>query len=216
MSPRKRHMLDAPLDGCISACQTMERKVPAKSSLKFFEHRTGLSGILPGKPQKTNGKELGAAFAFERIVPTQSWESRGITVDRARRPYRSSSIMPSKVQLGDWAANEEILPDVAACTLSMTLKWGSYILRIYRGPSVMKSHVAKWGNSLAVRIPKPLAKAAKLKEGDGLDLALAPAGKITLSRRKKRRELRDLVRAITPENVHEELDFGSPLGLEAW
>src|SRR5579883_98266 len=61
------------LDGCIPACHTMERKVPAKSSpciCRLCQHQA--SGILPGKLQKTNGKQpLRAPLAFERKVPAE-------------------------------------------------------------------------------------------------------------------------------------------------
>ena len=34
----------------------------------------------------------------------------------------------------------------------------------------MKAQMAKWGNSLAVRIPKPILEKARLKEGDFLEI----------------------------------------------
>nr|WP_295373407.1 AbrB/MazE/SpoVT family DNA-binding domain-containing protein [uncultured Sphingosinicella sp.] len=60
--------------------------------------------------------------------------------------------------------------------------------------------VAKWGNSLAVRIPKDVAEALGLKEGDEVELAPGEPGVIGLSRRLSRPELiqriRDMARPL--------------------
>jgi len=45
----------------------------------------------------------------------------------------------------------------------------------------MKLQIAKWGNSLAVRLPADYARAAGIKEGDAVEAEIAPSGKITLS-----------------------------------
>jgi antitoxin MazE len=45
----------------------------------------------------------------------------------------------------------------------------------------MKLQVAKWGNSLAVRLPAECARAAGLKEGDSVEADIGPAGNITLT-----------------------------------
>jgi antitoxin MazE len=80
----------------------------------------------------------------------------------------------------------------------------------------MKTQLAKWGNSLAVRIPKPVAAAAKLRSGDHLDLAVDGSGVLTIRKPTKDPTLEDLVRAITPENQHGETDWGAPVGKELW
>jgi antitoxin MazE len=43
-------------------------------------------------------------------------------------------------------------------------------------------HVAKWGNSLAVRLPKALVEALGLKAGDEVDLSVLPGGAIGVRR----------------------------------
>jgi antitoxin MazE len=43
-------------------------------------------------------------------------------------------------------------------------------------------HVAKWGNSLAVRLPKALVEALGLKAGDKVDLSALPGGGIGVTR----------------------------------
>ena len=78
------------------------------------------------------------------------------------------------------------------------------------------SRVAKWGNSLAVRIPLPIAKQASLAEGDSVTLALDGKGGIVLRPARRTYQLSDLVGQITPKNRHGETDWGRPKGKESW
>jgi len=80
----------------------------------------------------------------------------------------------------------------------------------------MKTQLAKWGNSLAVRIPKPVVAAAKLKAGDDLEVDVDEAGSVSIRKQQLRPTLEELVRGITPENRHGETDWGNPIGKEAW
>jgi antitoxin MazE len=72
--------------------------------------------------------------------------------------------------------------------------------------------VSKWGNSLAVRIPRPIAKQARLNEGDCLALALGRDGSIILRASRRRHELSELVSKITRKNRHPETDGGQTQG----
>jgi antitoxin MazE len=45
----------------------------------------------------------------------------------------------------------------------------------------MRLQVAKWGNSLAVRLPVECTRAAGLKEGDSVEASITPSGEITLA-----------------------------------
>lgn len=78
------------------------------------------------------------------------------------------------------------------------------------------ARIAKWGNSLAVRIPLAIAKQAGLAEGDSVQLALDGEGGIVLRPVRRRYELADLVARISPRNRHRETDWGSPQGRESW
>jgi len=80
----------------------------------------------------------------------------------------------------------------------------------------MKTQLAKWGNSLAVRIPKPVALAAKLKMGDDLELDVEGQGRIKIRKPKLKPTLELLVRGITTENQHGETDWGELVGNELW
>ncbi len=77
----------------------------------------------------------------------------------------------------------------------------------------MKAQMVKWGNSLAVRIPKPVAEAARLKEGDLLELE-ALEDHIELHKISRVPSLAKLVAEITPENRYQEISSGAETGKE--
>lgn len=79
----------------------------------------------------------------------------------------------------------------------------------------MQTQIGKWGNSLAVRIPGAYAKDLGLKEGMELQLTLVN-GSLILRPPKATYALDELVARITPENLHEETDWGEAVGREAW
>ncbi len=69
------------------------------------------------------------------------------------------------------------------------------------------SQIVKWGNSLAIRIPKPLAEEAGLGEGDRV-LMEAADGQIAVRRADEIPTLQELVAQITPENRYDESSTG--------
>ena len=81
---------------------------------------------------------------------------------------------------------------------------------------VTKAQLAKWGNSLAVRIPKSLADVAKLREGDRLVLEVEGPGSVAIKAVRRPKTLDQLISQITPENIHKEQDWGEPVGTEIW
>lgn len=80
----------------------------------------------------------------------------------------------------------------------------------------MQGQITKWGNSLAVRIPKGIAEAAHLREGDTLEISVEDEGKVEMKAVHRKPTLKQLCDAITPENLHSEVDWGEPVGNEAW
>jgi antitoxin MazE len=78
-----------------------------------------------------------------------------------------------------------------------------------------KTNLAKWGTSLAVRLPKPILDAAHLKAGDELAIEFQD-GLIIIQSTANQPTLQDLVDQITAENVHPETGWGRPVGNEAW
>jgi antitoxin MazE len=76
-----------------------------------------------------------------------------------------------------------------------------------------KAQLAKWGNSLAVRIPKAVAEEARMREGDSV-VVEALDGRIEVRRGEKIPTLEELVAKITPQNRHKETDWGPACGKE--
>jgi antitoxin MazE len=78
-----------------------------------------------------------------------------------------------------------------------------------------QAQVVRWGNSLAVRIPKNVADAARLAEGDNLVLEVSAPGLVEI-KAVQHPSLEQLLARITPDNVHHEVDWGKPVGNESW
>jgi len=80
----------------------------------------------------------------------------------------------------------------------------------------MKSTVQKWGNSLAIRIPKSFATEIDLSQGSEIDLVLFE-NKIQIEPiKKKKLTLDELLSQVTEENIHGEVGTGAPVGKEIW
>jgi antitoxin MazE len=78
----------------------------------------------------------------------------------------------------------------------------------------MEAVIKKWGNSLALRLPKTLADHYGIKDGGHIEISLEkdyikikPIGKLKIS-------LKDLLSKITDENKHNEIDWGFAVGNE--
>ena len=79
----------------------------------------------------------------------------------------------------------------------------------------MKSRMSKWGNSLAVRVPKAILTELDLQDGTEVRIQVAD-GSIIITPVSNNYHLDDLVRGITAENRHTETDWGEPKGSEVW
>ena len=80
----------------------------------------------------------------------------------------------------------------------------------------MHVRVQKWGNSLAVRIPKPLAEDAEVREGTVLNLAVSDGKVVATPVERKKQSLKQLLAKVTRKNLHTEVDFGPSVGRETW
>jgi antitoxin MazE len=82
----------------------------------------------------------------------------------------------------------------------------------------MHTSVAKWGNSLGVRIPAPIAKEAGLSEGRELEIFNTEEGLLLRPVAPKRPKyvLSQLLDGVSPENMHEPVEWGEPQGDEVW
>jgi len=75
--------------------------------------------------------------------------------------------------------------------------------------------VQKWGNSLAVRIPKAFADELGLENNAVVEMTLNE-GKLVVKVAPRQPTLEDLLARVTPENIHKEIDDGGSVGREAW
>lgn len=84
----------------------------------------------------------------------------------------------------------------------------------------MKVAFQKWGNSLALRVPKAFADEIGASDGRAAEMTVSN-GRLVIEiartqRRKRRYTIDELVAGITPDNRHGEVDWGTPVGNEVW
>ncbi|ANV83645.1 MazF family transcriptional regulator [Picosynechococcus sp. PCC 7003] len=80
----------------------------------------------------------------------------------------------------------------------------------------MITTTAKWGNSLAIRIPKNLAEELALTEKSTVDLRVIEGKIVITPQTAPSYSLEELLEAITPDNLHGEIDSGLATGNEVW
>ncbi|QJE74766.1 AbrB/MazE/SpoVT family DNA-binding domain-containing protein [Aerophototrophica crusticola] len=78
----------------------------------------------------------------------------------------------------------------------------------------MQVQVARWGNSLGVRVPRDIASAVGLAEGSRVDMVVED-GRIVISTPKPRYALADLLAGMTPEAMGDAFDWGDDQGRES-
>ena len=80
-----------------------------------------------------------------------------------------------------------------------------------------QTKVSQWGNSLAIRLPQALVTELAIERGAELELHLENDGfKVTIPAMPKKFTLDELLAGVTPENIHQEFDWGPVQGKEAW
>ncbi len=80
----------------------------------------------------------------------------------------------------------------------------------------MTAKVQRWGNSLALRIPKLLAKDIHVHQGSEVELFLKKGRILIEPKMKKKLNLGELIKKVTKENVHSEQNWGGRTGAEVW
>jgi antitoxin MazE len=80
----------------------------------------------------------------------------------------------------------------------------------------MKTTAQKWGNSLAIRVPKSVAVQVGLKAQDDLEIEVQDGNVVLKPQLRRVYRLDDLVKRITSKNLHGEVDIGAPVGREIW
>jgi antitoxin MazE len=80
----------------------------------------------------------------------------------------------------------------------------------------VRAMVKKWGNSASVRIPASVMQATRLEINEPVDVR-EESGRIVIEPvRHKEYNLPELLKGITRANLHDEVDFGDPVGKEVW
>lgn len=79
----------------------------------------------------------------------------------------------------------------------------------------MVTTIQRWGNSLAIRIPKPFAIQAQLDEDTNVEITVE-GDRIIISPAKRDYSLAELLDRVTPSNQHREIRWGKPKGKEVW
>jgi antitoxin MazE len=78
----------------------------------------------------------------------------------------------------------------------------------------MRATISRWGNSLALRIPKSAIDAAGLREGDVVDVR--EDGGVLRIARSSRIDIDEMIESIDPTTIHAEVNWGPPVGREMW
>ena len=80
----------------------------------------------------------------------------------------------------------------------------------------MKTKVQRWGNSLAVRIPKSFAEEVGLMDGSPVEMRLVEGGLLVEPASTRPLSLEELLDGVSESNLHGEVDTGPAQGLEVW
>ena len=80
----------------------------------------------------------------------------------------------------------------------------------------MKTLVQRWGNSLALRIPKAFAEEISVREGDEVEMSVAKGRLVVAPRLAREYQLIELVAGIRSSNMHAEIATDKPRGKEVW
>jgi antitoxin MazE len=80
----------------------------------------------------------------------------------------------------------------------------------------MITKIQKWGNSLAVRIPRSVAQDTHLSSGNSVNVAVEDGQIVIAPARRPRFRLDELLKGVTAQNRHSECDSGVAVGQEAW
>ena len=80
----------------------------------------------------------------------------------------------------------------------------------------MRTKVQKWGNSLALRIPKAFARDAQLENDSLVEISLVEGQIVITPVQAPGWTLDELLAGINSENIHREIETGSAIGNEIW
>jgi antitoxin MazE len=91
-----------------------------------------------------------------------------------------------------------------------------YLLCINKGELTMEVQVQKWGNSLAIRIPRSFTKEIKIDQGAVMDLSIIDGKLVAIPVIDEKYSLDQLLAKVSEDNLHKDVDTGDPIGREVW
>jgi antitoxin MazE len=80
----------------------------------------------------------------------------------------------------------------------------------------MRTRVQKWGNSLAIRVPKSFADEIGLAQYSSIQLMTKEGALVVIPEHEPRWKLEELLEKVTEDNIHREWETGSAEGDELW
>ena len=80
----------------------------------------------------------------------------------------------------------------------------------------MQTKIQKWGNSLALRIPKSFAVNVNLKQNELVDLSIEKDKIVITPITENEYSLDELLEGVSENNLHTEFDTGVAVGKEIW
>jgi len=80
----------------------------------------------------------------------------------------------------------------------------------------MRTQIKKWGNSLALRIPKSFVLNANLRQNELVDLSIDKEKIVITPLGEKEYSLDELLECVNENNIHGEFDTGASVGKEIW
>jgi antitoxin MazE len=80
----------------------------------------------------------------------------------------------------------------------------------------MRTRVQKWGNSLALRIPKSFAEEVGLQRETSVEVSMVDGKLVITPVKKPKLTLEQLLAKVTKKNLHHEVDTGPATGNETW
>ncbi len=80
----------------------------------------------------------------------------------------------------------------------------------------MKTRIQRWGNSLALRIPKSFASEAGIQKETPIELSVSDGKLIITPLVEPNFTLKQMLAKINKDNLHHEIETGKAIGNEAW
>jgi antitoxin MazE len=80
----------------------------------------------------------------------------------------------------------------------------------------VQTQISKWGNSLAIRIPKSFAEEIHLEADTPVELSLEDGKLVIKPLGTPKWTLEELLAGVTDDNIHQEIGTGLPMGKELW